>query len=103
MEAPLATLSPLTKTLKLEYENQKFICKIQTIEDSLDVSLFLNNTLKYKGYISLNLIKEQIHAFFDYDINGVFDEIMLLNQENFLLIKEYDKYKLKIKFIIFRK
>ena len=103
MEAPLATLSPLTKTLELEYQNQKFICKIQTIEDSLDVSLFLKNTLKYKGDTSLYIIKEQIHAFSDYNINVVFDEIMLLNQENFLLIKEYDKYKLKIKFIIFRK
>ena len=76
---------------------------MELIEELIQANLFLDNTLKYKGYIFLEKIQSQIKAFFDYNINEIYDEINQLNSINFIIIKGNNKYKLKIEFIILRK
>jgi len=95
----------LIKLIEIESEGNKYICKIQIIKEILNISLYINNNiLKYEGNIILNKIQNQIGAFNDYNINEIFEEINILNNNNFKLIKDdYNKYKLKIKFIILRR
>ena len=60
--------------------------------------------MKYEGNITLNKVHNQIETFNDYNMNEIFEEINILNKNNFKLIKENNnKYKLKIKFIILRR
>ena len=103
MDSLILTANGLIKTIDLKYKGKKYICKIQNKKETIDISLFLNNSLKYKGIISLEEIKAQIIAFSEYSITEVFEEINLLNTENFSIINEKEKYKLKIKFVILRK
>ena len=93
----------LIKSINLENEGNKYICKIQIINDLINISLYINNNiLKYEGNIALNKIQNQIYTFNDYNINEIFEEINILNNNNFILVKENDnKYKLKIEFIVF--
>jgi len=95
----------LIKSIELENEGNKYICKIQIIKQILNISLYINNNiLKYEGNITINKIQNQIGAFNDYNINEIFEEINILNNNNFKLIKENNnKYKLKIEFIILRR
>ncbi len=102
MEAPKPISQPLIKTIKMDNVGKKYTFKFQVIEESIHVSIFLLNSLKYNGSISLDIIKEQI-SFLDCNINEVLKEINLLDLDNFSIIKENDKYKLKIKFIVFSK
>ena len=96
--------SSLNKSIEIEYEGRKYICKIEIIEEELiNINIYLNNKLKYKGNIILEKIQIQIKAFLDYNINEIFEEISLLDNDNFAIIKENNKYKLKIKFIILRR
>ena len=99
MEDSLLTSNISLKNIEIENEGNKYICKIQIIKDILEISLFLNNILKYEGYITLNKIQNSIGAFIDYNINEIFEEINLLNYDNFILIKEINKYILKINLI----
>ena len=101
MEAPIPTSTSYSKIVEIEHEGEKYKCKFQIIEESIYVSIFLLNTLKYKGQISLNKIKPQICTY-DCLINGVFEELNRLNDDNFLITKEFDKYILKIKFLFFK-
>ena len=92
------------KIINIEYEGIKYICKIEIIEEELiNVNIFLDNKLKYKGNIFLEKIQIQIKTFFDYNINEIFEEIKQLDNNNFSIIKENNKFKLKIKFIILRR
>ena len=91
------------KSLELEIEGQKYTCNIQIIDELMQSNLFLANKLKYRGNTFLEKIQCQIKAFFDYNINEIFEEINKLNDDNFSIIKENDKYKLKIDFIILNK
>jgi len=95
----------LIKSIEIENEGNKYICKIQIIKQILNISLYINkNILKYEGNITINKIQNQIGAFNDYNINEIFEEINILNNNNFKLIKEdNNKYKLKIEFIILRR
>ena len=103
MEESKLTENILIKSIEIENEGNKYICKIQIIKQILNISLY-NNILKYEGNITLNKIQNQIGAFNDYNINEIFEEINILNNNNFKLIKENNnKYKLKIKFIILRR
>ena len=96
--------SSLIKIIDIEYEGIKYICKIKIIEEELiNINIYLNNELKYKGNILLDKIQIQIKTFLDYNINEIFEEINKLNNNNFKIIKENNKYKLKIKFIILRR
>ena len=101
MEAPTPTL---LKIVEIKFEEQKYICKIQNIDDELiGVSVFLLNSLLYKGNIHLESIREQIITFYNYNIKEIYEEIYQLNFDDFSLTKEFNKYKLKIKFIILKK
>ena len=43
------------KSIEIENERSKYICKIQLINVILNISLYLNNNiLKYEGNIALN-------------------------------------------------
>jgi len=105
MEKSIFTPNILIKSLEIEAEGNKFLCKIQIINEILNISLYENNNLlKYEGNISLNKIQNQIGAFTDYNINEILEEINILENNNFILIKERDnKYKLKMQFIILRR
>jgi len=93
--------SSLIKIIDIEYEGIKYICKIKIIEEELiNINIYLDNELKYKGNIFLEKIQMQIKTFLDYNINEIFEEINKLNNNNFSIIKENNKYKLRIKFII---
>ena len=104
LEAPLLAFDPKTsiKEIRIENEGKKFICKAQAIKEFLHISLLLDKALKYEGYISLLKLQTQI-GIIDYNMNEIFGEIYILNDDNFSLIKEEGKYKLKIKFLILRK
>ena len=91
------------KTLELNEGGNNYKCQIQTIKDFLQVSLFIGDILKQEGTIHLSKIQNQVNAFNDYNINEIFEEINLLNKESFNIIKEGNKYKLKIEFTVFRK
>ena len=94
----------LIKSVNIEYEGRIYICKIDILDEELiNINIYLDNKLKYKGNIILEKIQIQIKAFLDYNINELFEEINKLNNNNFKIIKENNKYKLKIKFIILKR
>jgi len=96
--------SSIIKSIELEYDGRKYICKILIInEEFININIYLDNKLKYNANIFLEKIQMQIKAFLDYNINEIFEEICKLNNNNFIIMKENNKYKLKIKFIILRK
>ena len=101
MEAPIPTPNLSIKNIEIEFEGKKFICKIQTIKDFLSISL--EGSLKYEGYINATKIQNQIGTFIDYNIDEIFEEINLLENDSFSFVKEQEKYILKIKFTILRK
>ena len=84
------------KTVDLNEGRNNYKCQIQTIKDFLQVSLFIGEIIKQEGTIHLSKIQNQISAFYDYNINEIFEEINLLNKESFNIIKEGNKYMLKI-------
>ena len=99
-----ASNSSLVKSVQIEYEGRIYICKIEIINKELiNINIYLDNKLKYKGNICLEKIKIKIKTYLDYNINEIFEEINKLNNNNFIIIKENNKYKLKIKFINFKK
>ena len=88
----------------IEYEGKIYNCKFQIIEEeSIDISIFLLNSLIFKGNITLEKIKMQIFYFSQSNINEIYEEIIQLDFDNFSIIKENDKYKLKIKLIFMKK
>ena len=96
--------SSLAKSVQIEYEGIIYICKIEIKDEELiNINIYLDNKLKYKGNICLEKIQIKIKTFLDYNINEIFEEINKLNNNNFIIIKENNKYKLKIKFIILRR
>jgi len=93
----------LIKSLEIENEGNKYKCKIQIINEILNITILINNNI-YEGNTRINKIKNEIEIFNDYNINEIFEEINILNNNNFKLVKENNnKYKLKIKFIILRR
>ena len=104
MEKPLITPATLlVKSIEIYNEGKKYICKIKIEDELIQTDIYLDKELKYKGKIFLEKIQSQIKAFFEYNINEIFEEINQLKSQDFSIIKEYNKYKLKIKFIILRK
>jgi len=103
MEKQFLTPNTDFKIVEINEGGIKQKCQIQIIKTFLQVSIFSENILKYEGSISLPKIQNQIYAFTTYSINDIFEEINLLNSQNFNLIKEAEEYKLKIEFIILRR
>ena len=103
METPIFTLEKSLKLFEINYDGKKYTCQFKIFEEFIQANIYLDNKLKYKGNIFLEKIQCQIKTFFDYNINEIFEEINQLNSNNFWIINESNKYKLKIEFMILRK
>ena len=102
MEDNHSTPNTGLKTVQIIEGQNTYKCQIQTIQDFLQVSLFIGDNLKQEGNIHITKIQNQILTY-GYNINEIFEEINALNQESFSIIKEANKDKIKIEFIILRK
>ena len=91
------------KTLGINNEGNKYKCELQIIKNFIVVSLYINNKIKYEGNISLPRIQIQISTFINYNIKEIFEEINRLNVNNYKIIKDNNKYKLRLEFEILRK
>ena len=91
------------KTIKIKDGENEYKCQIQIIKNYIQVNLYLEDKLKHEGNILLSKIQNQIYTFIDYNINEIYEEINILNNNNFKLIKELNKYKLKIEFNILKR
>ena len=91
------------KTFEIKEGENNYKCQIQIIRNFLQVSIYLDTKLKYEGNISLQKIQNQIILFSYYNINEIYEEINLLNDDNFKIVKVDNKYEFKIKFIILRR
>ena len=100
MEDNHSTPNTGLKTVQIIEGQNTYKCQIQTIQDFLQVSLFIGDNLKQEGNIHITKIQNQILAFGDYNINEIFEEINVLSKESFSIIKEANKDKIKIEFII---
>ncbi len=103
MEAPSPFQNVCLKTIEIENEKNKYICKFQIIGKSIEAIIFLADSSLYKGSIDLEKIQEKISTFNDYSINEILEEINLLDAANFQINKDSNQNILKIKFIILRK
>ena len=103
MEKTILTPNTDIKIVEINEEGSKQKCKLQIIKTFLQVSIFSGDILKYEGSISLPKIQSQIYHFTTYNINEIFEEINLLESQNFSIIKEAELYKLKLEFIILRR
>ena len=90
------------KEIELIEGNIKYITQIQIDKDYLDISIYNDNIIKYKGKIHIINIQCQLGVL-NYTIDDIFDEIYKLNNNKFKLIKDINKYKLQIGFIILNK
>ena len=90
------------KELVINQEENKYICQIQANEESLHVSLYENNIIKYTGNIHISRIQYNLRIY-DFHINDIFEEINELNNNKFNIIKGINIFKLKIEFIIINK
>ena len=80
-------------------DEEEYNCKIQVINNFIQVSIFVNNIFKYEGNIHLSKIQNQIRIFDNYNIHEIFQEINLLDSQNFKIVKEI----FQIEFIILRR
>ena len=90
------------KTIEIKEGENVYKCQIQIIKDFLQISLLSGNSLKYQGNIHISNIQIDLGIYY-INIKEIFDEINLLNKDEFILIKDVNKYKLKIEFTILRK
>ena len=90
------------KIIDIQKGETQYKCNIRTIKEFLQVSLYSDNKLKHQGSIHISQIQTYL-GIYNYNIDEIFDEINLLKEDNFSIIKEMDKYKLKIEFEILRK
>jgi WD40 repeat protein len=97
MEAPQPIQNIVIKTIDIE--GIKYHCKFHMADESLHVSFLLNDSLKYKGKITLDKIKEQI-SFLDCNLKEVLQLLNLIDLDKFSVIKENNSLKLKIIFVI---
>ena len=87
------------KNIIIKGEKEEYNCKIQVINNFIQVSIFVNNIFKYEGNIHLSKIQNQIRIFDNYNIHEIFQEINLLDSQNFKIVKEI----FQIEFIILRR
>ena len=88
------------KTIQIKEGEKEYKCQIQIIQDLLQITLNLQDELKYEGRISLSNIQNQLPVFNDYQLEEIFYIISRLNISSFKLIKELNKFILKIEFNI---
>ena len=80
------------KELVINQEENKYICQIQANEESLHVSLYENNIIKYTGNIHISRIQYNLRIY-DFHINDIFEEISELNNNKFNIIKGINIFK----------
>jgi len=52
------------KSVKIEYEQKEYLCKIEKIDEELiNINIYLDNNLKYKDNIVLEKIQIHIKTF----------------------------------------
>jgi len=90
------------KQIEIIEENNNYKLQFEIIDQYLHVYIYDNNIIKYKGYIHIVNIQYNLGVY-KYDIKDIFNDIYKLNNDKFKLIKDINKYKLQIKFIIFNK
>ena len=88
------------KIFEIKEGEDKFKCEMQIIKNFLQVTLYLEDKVKYENNISLLQMQNQIITFSEYNINEIFKEINKLNIDKFRLMKESNKYKLSLEFNI---
>ena len=76
-----------SKTLDIKEDENEYKYQIQIIRNFIQVSLYLDNKLKYEGNISLQNIQNQIFLFYNNNINEIFEEINNLSKDNFKIRK----------------
>ena len=103
MEENFSSPNTGLKTIEINEGGNGYKCQIQTIKDFIQVSLFINDNIKQEGRIHISKIQNEIGAFIGFNINEIFEEINLLKDDCFSIIKKEEKYILKIEFVIFRK
>ena len=90
------------KEIELILENIKYKCEIKkekdVLGDYLDISVY-NNKIKYDGLIHIYYIQYQLGVL-NYNIDDIFNSIYILNNNNFKLIDNDNKYQLQIELII---
>ena len=90
------------KEIELIEGNIKYKCEIKKEKDDLgdylDISVY-NDKIKYKGIIHIYYIQYQLGVLY-YDIDDIYRSIYILNNNKFKLIKNDNKYKLRIELII---
>ena len=89
------------KEIELMDGNIKYKCQMQVNNEFLDISIS-NHNIKYKGEINASNAQCQLGVL-NYTIDDIFDEIYILNNSKFKLIKDINKYKLQIEFKILNK
>ena len=91
------------KEIELIEGNIKYICEIKKDKDDhgdyLDISIYNNNKIKYKGCIHIYEIENKLSVL-NYNIDNIFNSIYILNNNKFKLMKDDNEYKLRIEFII---
>ena len=90
------------KEFEINESENKYKCQIQIIKKFLCISLYNENKLKNKGYIHISNIQYSL-GIYNFEINDIFDEINKLNNDKFKIIKDINKYQLKIEFKIINK
>ena len=103
MENPASKQDSCFKNIQIESNKKNNILKIQVAENLIEIVIFVDNRSVYKGNISKENISNQIFIFTKYNIDEIFEEISFLESNCFNIVKEHEKYKLKIKFKILRK
>ena len=103
MENPASKQDSCFKNIQIESNKKNNILKIQVAENLIEIVIFVDNRSVYKGNISKENISNQIITFTKYNIDEIFEEISFLESNCFNIVKEHEKYKLKIKFKILRK
>ena len=91
------------KTFEIKEGEDIFKCEMQIIKNILQITLYLEDKEKYENNISLLQMQNQIITFNEYNINEIFKEINKLNIDKFRLMKESNKYKLKLELNILDK
>ena len=90
------------KEIQLFEEDNKYNCQIQIIKDYLNISLYNNNIRKYQGNIHISNIQYYL-GIYNFNITEIFDVIYALDNNKFNIIKDINKYILKIEFMILNK
>ena len=86
------------KEIELIEGNIKYKCEIQKDDDKLNISVY-NNKIKIEGEIHIYYIQYRL-GLLNYNIDDIYRTIYILNNNKFKLIKDNNKYKLRIEFII---